>query len=183
MKHIQLLLFTIVLWSLPATAVIDNCKKESATTQGKDEGFPWPWSYQCEFNWQDIVGEWQLNDNQLFSGKYTMEVYKMNPSNESFLLVVQYDEEGRVVSRGLGLPSNHQRGLMVPMQWVKESEGINGYWLHLSYIVEGESDVKLAENLCVTGKGTKLAVKMTSFGKNQDERPPKYLEKIPNIKP
>ena len=176
-----LLMSTVLIWSLALQASQESCHTSSIF--GKDEGFPWPWSYQCEFDWEDVKGEWIFSDTTPIERQYTMEVYNMARSGENFLLVVQYDSDGKVVSRGLGLPSQHQRGIMVPMQWTHETDGISGYWLHLSYVVERGHDASVSESLCTSGKDAKLAVKITAFGKNQDERPPKILEKMPSKSP
>lgn len=163
-------------------SLADNITQTKASRNhsfGKNEGFPWPWSYQCEFDWDKIKGQWQIIDSEFQGTEYTMEVFKMSQTGENFLLVSQWDENGKIIARGLVLPSKNQRGIMVPMQWLDDSEMISGYWLHISWVIDDKLTTNEAESLCHSSKnGAQLAVKIIPFGQIQDERPPKTLKKI-----
>lgn len=145
----------------------------------KDDGFPWPWYYSCEFNLDKIRGNWQIFENEEPASTYNIEVYRLQQSGESFLMVIELDKEGRVVSRGLTLLSSQPRGVMVPMQRESQSNEMNGYWLHLSWVVSAKVDNSTDETYCRSkAEEVHLAAKITVFGQNPNEIPPKILKKL-----
>lgn len=174
-----LVCLVVFLATLSHAKRIDHTKSSQSPAFGKSEGFPWPWSYQCKFDWDHIKGQWQISGNDFSSKQFTMDVFKLSHSGENFLMVSQWDENGTVIARGLALPDKRQRGVMIPMQWTEDSDKFLGYWLHISWIAVDTLTQEESESFCQSSRNElQLAVKIIPFGQNQDESPPKILKKI-----
>ncbi len=157
------------------------CPSVSAFT--KSDGFPWPWSYQCEFDWKSIEGRWQVGG--VTNGTYyEIEVFEAGMTDEKFLLIIQYDSKHEVLARGLALHPELDKSVVVPMRW---SEGVGeptGFWVHISWISEASlATTESKKTLCEETENRFLAIKKTTFGKVQDDKEPKILEKKEKLEP
>ncbi len=141
------------------------------------EGFPWPWSDQCEFTWRDIEGKWRIGP---FS-YYVMEAYGDTNQAEHTIVIREFDNFGKLIASGQTLHVDGSKEMLVPMQWVQDSVDGAGYWMQISWVADENFEAEKEEKKdCSSTKNRYLAAKVTSFGLPQDDYLPDILEKIPD---
>ena len=140
------------------------------------EGFPWPWSNQCEFEWASLKGNWQIQGE---SGSY----YKIDVLEEEFfgqevIMVLKYDSSGKVVAQGIGYKHEDSDRVQIAMKWLNETS-TSGYWLQLAWTPQTKfSATRKRHKSCKSTENRYLAVKKTPFNQEQDEENPEVLEKM-----
>jgi hypothetical protein len=152
---------------------------ERADLSVKKEGFPWPWSDQCEFDWEAVNGNWYLGDKASTKNYYYLEAFSSDVNGNNFLVVLEFDKEDRLVSRGFGMRTQGENGVLVTMEPSNRKKGEKGYWMYFSWVslsdFASSSDTKAD---CKTTKTRYLAVKITGLGASQDDLYPDYLNKL-----
>jgi len=148
----------------------------SAQCSGIDEKetFPWPWSTQCPFPWESIEGKWMATTKTGNEVYYDFRVISQTQDGEHYLIVTEYNEEMKILARGVGYSRRGELGVLAAMHWYAEDQH-GGFWLQVSSFVDEQKATPLA---CVR-KNLKTAVKMTPFGQIQDNEAPLIIEKMP----
>lgn len=140
------------------------------------DGFPWPWSDQCEFDWKGVEGMWS-------TGVESYYVIQMGDVNEDFdhdVVVKQYSNQGQMLSMGVGVYREGHKELRVPMISQNEFDGISGFWMQLSWVADHNFEVNdQKKKSCRNSKNRYLAVKTRDFYSGmEDSKAPTIFKKM-----
>ena len=185
MKNVITVLL-VILVSLPALSSYQHKEKSKlgkTTVVDTMEVMPWPWATQCPFPWDTISGHWKVvADNVDMS--FVFKVVNQSDVGELYLAVREYNNQGELVAKGFGVSSSGSFGVRAAMKYVNnDDQNMDklGYWLHISAFVE-KGENKDGEGLdnyfACYERVNKTAIKITEFGKAQDNEAPLLIEKM-----
>ena len=153
---------------------------ERADFSVKKEGFPWPWSDQCEFDWEAINGNWYLGEKTSAKNYFYLEAFSSDVNGNNFLVVLEFDKDDRLVSRGFGMRTRDENGVLVTMEPANRKKGEEkGYYMYFSWVSLSDFATSAeTKGDCKTSKNRYLAVKFTGLGAPQDDLYPDILNKL-----
>lgn len=165
----SLILILAMLAGFPSFA---ECKSDLLSK----DGFPWPWSKQCPFPWASIEGRWSVVSPPKLNVKkyFEFRVLSQSEFGENYLIVEQYNSKHEIVARGIGYSRGDSLGVIAAIRYV-DGRLDDGFWLHVSAFVE--ESISSPMNVCESAE-IKTAVKITAFGKEQDDTAPSVIKKM-----